>query len=174
MRRRTGFRDPTSERGISAVDRAAAEALLLDALDALTEIERLVLAARFCGLPRAMLATRFGTTRDRIRHVESSAVSKIEGTNLLTAFIGEEPAGILADLVRRDWGLAALMDMYQSDGPPFCRQCAGPIGTAKQGDWSVADWLSLSRAGRPPRYCSARCRQRAYRARRAGSGLPRL
>lgn len=41
---------------------------------------------------------------------------------------------------------------------PSCRVCGGPIAPAGQ--------------GRPPRYCSAACRQRAYRARKQTPEIP--
>jgi hypothetical protein len=168
-RRRVGsFRDPVSE----SAERLAAANQINKVLDTLSEREAGVISLRFGmtdGEPKTLdeIGKLYGVTRDRIRQIESKVLSKLRHQSrriLVLDYVGTEGAAPLRRLtddesrkqVQKyiDEYIARLQrDQESFDKLPQCPKCPRKVPWSEQ--------------GRPRIYCSARCRQAAYRDRRA-------
>jgi hypothetical protein len=157
--RRSGLpKDPTPRRvlGLDGRDR------LYSVLDSLSEREAGVMALRFGltdGKPRAFdeIASIYGISRKYARQIYEDVIRKMQ-----------DP---LRSGGLEVWDQGQLMDTV--DTPTYASSLAAAIPVAWCSQCHEIPLIisdEISKGGRPRRYCSARCRQAAYRARRAAVG----
>ncbi|MFG3552497.1 hypothetical protein [Streptomyces sp. NPDC047725] len=103
------------------------------------------------GVPPRTVRLTFDTTASRLRHpiyrAELEPLADEIGAFGASALVDEEMRALI-----REWRLEEMFE-------PLCAVCARPMPVP------VVHTLQ-SRPGRPRRYCSNACRQKAYRARR--------
>ncbi|MGA4803611.1 hypothetical protein [Streptomyces lavendulocolor] len=105
--------------------------------------------AKALGMGKAQVSRAIRRTAEMLRHPSSLAALKAHLDD-----IGAE--AVLVDTSLRDFIKTLKMEEWTA---PTCGQC---------GTKYAARPRLYSRAGRPRRYCSNACRQKAYRARSAG------
>lgn len=139
----------------------------------LTERDAAIIRLRYGledGIPRTWdeIGKVYGVTRERIRQLEARASEKLR-TSDAAEFLAER------DAEGRFYGTVDVRrrrDPAQTDeqlGIIRCPTCGRRFhpGTPS---WSGTSSY-YSRSGRPRKYCSNKCRQAAYRARRAGRAV---
>jgi hypothetical protein len=165
VRRKNGFADdPTSRQALGAEGRDA----LHSVLDTLPEHEAAVIALRFGvsgGRPRSLqdIANHFNVSRETIRRIQRDVLEKIrltpETAKALCVWDGSSydgwewwcrRLGDFVDTPAREHSMAAIERAW-------CFHCHKIRFIVRDG---------ASKGGRPREYCSARCRQAAYRARK--------
>jgi Sigma-70, region 4 len=117
------------------------------------------------GQPKTLdeVGRHFDVSRDRIRRIEQRALEKLRQE------VSDSPL-----LVIDDGQVVGFVDVRRSGDSPspisreanliLCPQCQQRQFLPESGQFY---------GGRPRKYCSARCRQAAYRARRAAGGEQR-
>ncbi|RSN48285.1 hypothetical protein DMH08_34495 [Actinomadura sp. WAC 06369] len=158
--RRSTLNDPTSRLAICE------DELLQRVLDGLSSQREVgVLTLRFGltdGRPQTLdeIGRTYGVTRERIRQIEQKAIARLRHpsrTGVLAV-----PDGGLIDFRRRN-------DRLPTDeqiGVIRCGSCQRRFVPKNYAQDVGGPW-STPRAGRPRKYCSNRCRQAAYRIRKA-------
>jgi hypothetical protein len=161
-------RDPVSD----SAERLAAFAEIQKVLDTLSEREAGVVSMRF-GLaddePKTLdeIGKAYGVTRERIRQIESKVLSKLRKPNVTGIIhdyldtMGIAPVRRLTDDQSREQlqqfitkQIAYLLHAQELFSQlPRCPQCSKRVPQPEE--------------GRPRIYCSNKCRQTAYRDRRA-------
>jgi hypothetical protein len=154
MRRSGSPNDPTPRRalGLEGRDR------LYSALDTLSEREAGVVALRFGltgGKRRTFdeIASIYGISRDSVKRIYESVIRKMQ-----------HPEWSFALEV---WDRGQFVDAV--DTPSYAHSLAATILVAWCSQCREVPLMThdeISKGGRPRQYCSARCRQAAYRARR--------
>lgn len=161
MRRPRSPDDPTPRRVLGFEGRA----ILYAVLDTLAEREAGVMALRFGltdGQPKSWddIAHLYGITSNMVKVIERKVLSKLRDQRRSGA-LGVWDRGLRVDSVNTPSyasSLAAAIPVVP------CSQC-------QEVPLIIHD--EISKGGRPRKYCSARCRQAAYRARRTAGGEQR-
>jgi len=157
MRRLGTPSDPTPRKVLGLEGRK----ILYSILDTFSEREAGVIALRYGlidGQPRALdvVARIYGISREAVRQIEQRVMLKMrrqpERINVLEVWDG----GLLVDVVDTPSYASSMAAAVQIT---WCSQCHKVPLTIRD---------ELSKGGRPRKYCSARCRQAAYRTRRSG------
>ncbi|MFI9332325.1 hypothetical protein ACIGZJ_32945 [Kitasatospora sp. NPDC052868] len=147
MARAKALNDPTA--------RHAGPDVISDALSrtlSLPEIE--LLTAWLYDVPTHQLATDLGATQDSTEVILANALAKLGRSPQAKALLDEHLAG---EGPKHSGTLRLTAARLGVDSVPRCPTCATAL-------------LSAAPTGRPRRYCSDRCRQKAYRERaRAGA-----
>ena len=159
MRRSGSPSDPTPRRvlGLDGRDR------LYSVLDTLSEREAGVMALRFGltdGKPRTFdeIASIYGMSRGSAQRICESVIRKMQHPLSSSSALEVWDMGDRVDTVDTPSYASSLAAAIQIS---WCSQCQEvPLLTHDE----------ISKGGRPRKYCSARCRQAAYRARRAAAG----
>ena len=152
-RKRGSSNDPTSRFVLRIMDTDTLAAVL----DSLSEREAGVITMRFGildGQPKTLdeIARVYGVTRERVRQFESKTLSKLRHSSrsdLLTVMDGKARVGFIDALFGRH-------DPLGDDLVP-CSHCHKHWFDPQSG---------VPAGGRTRKYCSDKCRQAAYRARR--------
>jgi hypothetical protein len=189
MMHAAGRRDPIGERVISAMSRQDTGAHLRDLLRSLAPSEAQVVAARYLGIPGAVVAESFGTSVRGIDKIEQRAAAELASqptlfTDLnallsLKNFVEDRVSGVLEEFLL-DETLPATVHIkdYLRQREQRCKVCGRPV---RYRPIAVDATARASRRrgipgenGRPREYCSNRCRQRAYRGRKRVNSGDRL
>ncbi|GIJ75981.1 sigma factor-like helix-turn-helix DNA-binding protein [Micromonospora phaseoli] len=166
MKRARVHRDTTADRALRSPED------FINALEQLTVHERNVLLLRFWGYQTLdELGKRYSVTRERVRQIEQRAMWKMQGH--------DDVADIVQSALRRGtW--QAVLERYSDLLEPYVRdrdmeelEYFDRIYNKRHGSCEVCgDEFGRTPNGRPRRYCSDSCRQRAYRGRRACRDQP--
>jgi hypothetical protein len=154
MRRSSTPKDPTPRRALGLDGRHR----LYSALDTLSEREAGVMALRFGltdGKPRAFdeIASIYGISREYAKQIYGDVIGKMQHP-LRSGDLEVWDQGQLIDTVDTPSYASSLAAAIPVS---WCSQCHEvPLMTHDE----------ISKGGRPRTYCSASCRQAAYRARR--------
>ncbi|WP_063047340.1 RNA polymerase sigma factor [Nocardia pseudovaccinii] len=151
MNKRGAHPDPVQRRGTSQVARDQLAAALRDALDTIPAPARAVFVLMDIEyLTTQEVAATLGVSAASVRRRRAQALSILR-TPSPVHNLAQYRADLAAYL--HDVDLSALLGQPLGHGARHrCDQCDQPLGRR-------------ARSGRPPRYCSNACRQRAYRLR---------
>lgn len=175
-----GRRDPISKRVISAISRQDAAEHMRAVLRSLTPSDAQIVAARYTGIPSAVLAASFGVSMRWIDKIEERAAAQlisqptlfmdIDALRSLKDFAEDKVSGVLQEfLLDETLPATAHIKDYLRQREQRCKVCGRPVqyrpiavdvtprGSHRRG--------MPRENGRPREYCSNRCRQRAYRDR---------
>jgi hypothetical protein len=176
-----GRRDPIGERVISAMSRQEAASHLRGLLRSLAPSDAQVVAARYMGIPGAVLAVGFGASVRWIDKVEQRVAAElgpqptiftdVDALRGLKDFAEDRVSGVLEEfLLDETLPATAHIKDYLRQREQRCKVCGQPV---RYRPIAVDATARASRrrgtpreTGRPREYCSNRCRQRAYRNRK--------
>lgn len=149
-KRRSTFEDPTAQRAIRE------NQVLQSVLESLPATERAVIEARFGlldGIPKTYdeVGRSHSVSRVRIRQIESKVMAKLRHPSRSRALGVSDDRGSVYDVIDVKGTLKILSD--DQIGIVQCGLCH-------------RRFLPDS-TGRPRKYCSGKCRQAAYRVRKA-------
>jgi len=180
MANAVGRRDPIGERVISAMNRQDAAEHLRDLLRSLTPSDAQIVAARYMGIPGAVLAASLGVSVrwiDKIeQHVAAELISQptlftdVDAIRSLRDFAEDRVSGVLQEFLL-DETLPATVHIkdHLRQREQRCKMCGRPVQyrpIAVDATERASRRKGMPREnGRPREYCSNRCRQRAYRDR---------
>ncbi|SRR5216683_7853265 len=160
-RKHSSLDDPTSRLALGI----EGTSMIPVVLDALSEREARVITMRFGladGEPKTLdeIGRVYGVTRERIRQILAKCISKLREPSTggrLAVMDGEVVVGFVdARLTRAD-----LSRLYRTDDIVRCSHCHEHRFIPQSG---------VPTGGRRRKYCSDKCRQAAYRARRRAAG----
>lgn len=181
MAHAAGRRDPIGERVVSAMSRQDAAEHLRDLLRSLTPSDAQVVAARYMGIPGAVLALSFGTSVRWIDNIEQRVAAElasqptfftdVDALLSLKDFAEDRVGGVLEEfLLDETLPTTVHIKDYLRQREQRCKVCGRPV---RYRPIAVGATARASRRrgmpgenGRPREYCSNRCRQRAYRDRK--------
>jgi hypothetical protein len=175
-----GHKDPISERVISAISRQDAAGHMRALLRSLTPNEAQIVAARYTGIPSAVLAASSGVSVRWIEKLEQHAAEQLisqptlftdlDALRSLKDFAEDKVSGVLHEfLVDETLPATAHIKDYLRQREQGCKMCGRPVQRVFIG-MTVSARVNRREEvprenGRPREYCSNRCRQRAYRDR---------
>jgi hypothetical protein len=181
-----GRGDPISERVISAMSRQDAAEHMRALLRSLTPSDAQIVAARYTGIPSAVLAASFGVSVHWINKIEQYAAEQLisqltlfidlDALRSLEDFAEDKVSGVLQEfLLDETLSATARIKDYLRQRDRRCKACGRPVQyqpIAPDVAARAGNRREVPREnGRPREYCSNQCRQRAYRDRqRENSG----
>ena len=176
-----GRRDPIGERVISVMSRQDAAEHMRGLLRSLTPSDAQVVAARYMGIPGAVLAVSFGASVRWIDKIEQRVAAElasqptiftdVDALQSLKDFAEDRVSGVLEGFLL-DEALPATAHIrdYLRQREQRCKVCGRPVRyrpIAVDATARASRRREMPReTGRQREYCSNRCRQRAYRDRK--------
>ena len=159
MRRHGSPSDPTPRKILAFEGRE----ILYSILDTFSERDAGIIALRFGltdGRPRSFeeIGRIYGMQRDRVQQIEREVIWKIQLVPQRIDALGVWDEGRQVDTVSIPSYASSLAAAAQIH---WCSQCQ---------EVPLIPHDEISKGGRPRKYCSARCRQEAYRARKRIKG----
>lgn len=154
MRRSGSPNDPTPRRALGFEGRD----ILYSLLDTLSEREAGVMALRFGltdGKPRTLdeIASIYGISWESAGRIYANVIRKMQHPTRSGALEVWDEEGLIDTVDSPSYALS----MAASIPVAWCAQCH---------EVPLMTYDEISKGGRPRKYCSARCRQAAYRTRR--------
>jgi DNA-binding CsgD family transcriptional regulator len=169
-RRRLSNRDRTADAALQAVINDSDP--LVAAFKDLSELEKNVLVLRFVGTSFSLIEIGkiFGLTPERVRQIESKAMSKLRHPKR-NHYFREYFLEFSGDLRLKS---AIFQSFSEKTGPMLASQAQAELD---QADWlwrrqhgtdcvQCGERFTPKRSGRPAKFCSNACRQTSYRTRR--------